>query len=68
MADNLPTDEDEAAQTLRQHRIALGRRLRLVRRHLDITQDVLAERAGTTRPRLSHIECGRVNITFETLC
>jgi transcriptional regulator with XRE-family HTH domain len=59
------TDSEDEAR--RRHLAAFGRRVRAVRRYRDITQEQLAERAGTSRARLSNIERGRVNISLDTL-
>lgn len=45
----------------------VGEFLRNVREERNLSQDQLAEMTGITRPRISKIENGRVNIKFKTL-
>lgn len=59
------TESEDEQQ--RRHLVAIGRRVRAVRRYRDITQEQLAGEVGTSRARLSNIERGRVNMTIGTV-
>jgi transcriptional regulator with XRE-family HTH domain len=60
-------DAAAAEHLLDLHLKAVGRQVRVIRRHRDITQESLASRVGTGRARLSRIERGTINITIETV-
>jgi len=47
------------------HRV--GKRLRKIRRNLDITQEQLAEAVGVTAESISNIERGKTAPSFETM-
>jgi transcriptional regulator with XRE-family HTH domain len=49
-------------------RSALAEQLRAARKKRNLTQDVLAERAGMDRSYISGIERGRHNVPLDTLC
>ncbi|MFK0164655.1 helix-turn-helix domain-containing protein [Rhizobium sp. NPDC090279] len=46
----------------------LGQRIRDRRKHLQWTQETLADRAGIDRSYMGGIERGERNITFSVLC
>jgi transcriptional regulator with XRE-family HTH domain len=54
-------------QLFEQHLQAFGARLRAIRRARDLTQDQVAERAGSKREYVSDIERGKINITLGTV-
>ena len=45
----------------------VGKRVRKIRRNLDITQEQLAEAVGITSESISNIERGKTAPSFETL-
>lgn len=46
----------------------LGRRIRLLRKEVGLTQEKLADDAGLDRSYIGSIERGERNITFSVLC
>jgi transcriptional regulator with XRE-family HTH domain len=62
-----PTAKTAADQVF-DARAALAQQLRAVRRRRNLTQEVLAERAGMDRSYVSGIERGRHNVPLDTLC
>lgn len=48
-------------------RLALGRRIKELRAHQELTQEELAERSGLFRTYMSRIESGRANPTLTML-
>lgn len=62
-----PTAKTAADQVFNA-RAVLAEQLRTVRRRRNLTQEVLAERAGMDRSYISGIERGRHNVPLDTLC
>ena len=48
-------------------RLMLGSRVRRLRKGQDLTQEQLGTMVGIDRTRLSRLETGQVNVTFDTL-
>lgn len=52
---------------MNESRIALGKRIQLLRRRAGLTQEQLAERTGLSLKHLGELERGRANPTFSSL-
>ncbi|MCH5161876.1 MAG: helix-turn-helix transcriptional regulator [Clostridiales bacterium] len=45
-------------------KIAIGKRIKLLRNEIGISQEELADRAGIDRTYITSVECGRRNISI----
>lgn len=62
-----PADEPYTPVSFEQQVATFGLRVYQVRRLQRLSQPVLADRAGVSRPVISHIERGTENVTLKTL-
>jgi transcriptional regulator with XRE-family HTH domain len=49
------------------NQVGLGARIKFIRKNLGMTQAVLAEKANLSIPYISHIECGKKNVSLQAL-